>query len=236
MQGRFTSIDPVGTNFSRQIDPQQLNRYSFVRNSPLKYTDDDGRDLKLAPGLKKAEADRILKRAVSLYRKESGRAALERLEKSNITYELRAGPLSSEAKHGGVLETFGETKPDKLLGRQDPKTGEITYIQREGTTVGITLDLGKLDKAQSDFLVGQRATGPPSEQQVFNHEIAHGDDFDKDPVAEQNQSPEGAEKKVKATTDTINREKNTMSEEDAEKRVREILSLPAKEEKKKKNE
>jgi len=49
----------MGTNFSRQIDPQQLNRYSHVRNNPLKYTDPDGRDLKLAPGLKKADQDLI---------------------------------------------------------------------------------------------------------------------------------------------------------------------------------
>src|SRR6267154_3745923 len=77
-QGRFTSVDPIGVKLARMIDPQQLNRYSFVRNNPLKYVDADGNDLKLASGLKKADQDRIIKDAVKLYRKASGRAAMER--------------------------------------------------------------------------------------------------------------------------------------------------------------
>ena len=42
-QGRFTSPDPKV--FGRLIDPQQWNRYSYVRNNPFVYVDPDGRDL-----------------------------------------------------------------------------------------------------------------------------------------------------------------------------------------------
>ena len=44
-QGRFTSVDPDFVVREHVVDPQQWNRYSYVRNNPLKYTDPDGRVL-----------------------------------------------------------------------------------------------------------------------------------------------------------------------------------------------
>ncbi len=41
--GRFTTIDPVYTWQENLVDPQRWNRYAYVRNNPLKYTDSDGR-------------------------------------------------------------------------------------------------------------------------------------------------------------------------------------------------
>jgi RHS repeat-associated protein len=42
-QGRFTSIDPLMASAST-IDPQSLNRYSYVRNRPLGSIDPNGMD------------------------------------------------------------------------------------------------------------------------------------------------------------------------------------------------
>lgn len=39
--GRFAQTDPVG---GHKPDPQTLNRYSYVRNSPLTLTDPSGLD------------------------------------------------------------------------------------------------------------------------------------------------------------------------------------------------
>jgi RHS repeat-associated protein len=41
--GRFTTVDPVYTWRENLVDPQRWNRYSYVRNNPLKYVDPDGR-------------------------------------------------------------------------------------------------------------------------------------------------------------------------------------------------
>jgi RHS repeat-associated protein len=46
--GRFTSADPQLTDLKRQIDPQQLNMYGYGRNNPLRYTDDNGEEVKEA--------------------------------------------------------------------------------------------------------------------------------------------------------------------------------------------
>ena len=44
VQGRFSSPDPLYYTASRPSDPQQFNLYSYVRNSPLRMVDPDGRD------------------------------------------------------------------------------------------------------------------------------------------------------------------------------------------------
>lgn len=41
VQGRFTSVDPLGASAST-IDPQSLNRYSYVQNNPTSATDPSG--------------------------------------------------------------------------------------------------------------------------------------------------------------------------------------------------
>lgn len=41
--GRFTTVDPVITLDENLVDPQRWNRYAYVRNNPLRYTDPEGR-------------------------------------------------------------------------------------------------------------------------------------------------------------------------------------------------
>ena len=45
-QGRFNSPDPVMITPDRLRDPQQLNRYAYARNNPLRFTDPSGQELR----------------------------------------------------------------------------------------------------------------------------------------------------------------------------------------------
>jgi RHS repeat-associated protein len=232
--GRFTSIDPMGVKFTRLIDPQQLNRYAYARNNPLKYSDPDGCDLKLAPGLKKGDADRLMKAAIKIYRKESGRAAIDRLEKSDIIFTIGTGRLPDRVNlmAGVIAENFGATERVNVKGDLDAKTGKVTQIDRNSGEVHITLDLEKRDNAQSAYEHGLQSA-PDSEKHLFGHELGHADDMNNDMVKEYNQSNEDAEKNAETLANKIDSEKDSMSEADAEKNVRKILDLPPKEEKKK---
>jgi RHS repeat-associated protein len=49
-QGRFTSPDPL-LGSGRTYDPQTWNRYSYVRNNPLRFTDPTGLDFYDADGI-----------------------------------------------------------------------------------------------------------------------------------------------------------------------------------------
>src|SRR5262249_57191353 len=43
IQGRFTSVDPLGAS-ATVANPQSFNRYVYVWNNPLRYVDPDGLD------------------------------------------------------------------------------------------------------------------------------------------------------------------------------------------------
>ncbi len=45
---RFTSTDPILIKDDRLVDPQRLNLYVYVRNSPMMYVDPTGEDLKIS--------------------------------------------------------------------------------------------------------------------------------------------------------------------------------------------
>ena len=42
MQGRFTTVDPIGMGAASLNDPQTLNMYAYVGNDPINHTDPDG--------------------------------------------------------------------------------------------------------------------------------------------------------------------------------------------------
>ena len=48
--GRFTTVDPVLNIENALVNPQFWNRYAYVANNPLRFTDPDGRDPQLLTG------------------------------------------------------------------------------------------------------------------------------------------------------------------------------------------
>jgi RHS repeat-associated protein len=227
--GRFTSPDPKMVTKQKMFDPQQWNMYSFARNNPTTFTDPNGQEVRLAEGLSRRDQSRIIHNLAAAYRKESGRTAINGLAKSDITYRYGTGhlPDTKTALPGGgqlLEQRFGDTVP--ITRGTMNSDGTVTSVVRTETTVEVTFDFGKLDAASSAFLNGQRQEPPPTEQRVNDHELGHQVDIDKDPVAEHNQSTQQAEKKADGFANSLEKEKNTMSQKDAEKEVKNLLHDP----------
>lgn len=224
--GRFTTVDPVKISLDRVIDPQQINRYAYVRNNPQKYVDLDGRDLVLKPGMKKADVDRIIKNHVKMYRKESGRAALEKQERSKVTIEVGTGQLDGRK--------FGETQPEGKATRDNQ--GVITRF--EISKIGVTYDFEKIDQATDDFIDGKRSQQPDSQEYVTYHEGGHTDSLITNPTADANMSYEDAEAGADDFAKKLEKEKDTLDKKAAEKRVKEMFDYNSYEfvDKKKKKE
>src|SRR5205085_3760275 len=130
------------------------------------------------------------------YRKETGRAAINGLAKSDITYTYRTGHLPDRVVTGNghqyVEQKFGETVP-YLKGTKDQTTAQYDSVERTQSHVEVTYDFGKLGAASSAFLNGQRQEPPPTEQHFNDHEMGHQVDVDKDPLKEHTQSTEQPE-------------------------------------------
>lgn len=232
--GRFTTPDPILMGLSRATDPQQMNRYAYVRNQPYKFSDPDGRDLVLKGGTKKADQDRIINNLVRIYQTDAGRAAIKKLDTSAITHTIGAGQLERKLApvEGVVRAKYGETRSDAKF-YEDPKNpgkAESLATPRENINVTITLDFSNRDNEEGEARYSGTAA-PRTEYEVVAEEIGHALDIDNDPVKERNknnkQSHEFTDEFVKSA-----KGKKTMKEEEARKEVLELLAPRKKEEKK----
>ena len=160
------------------------------------------------------------------YRKESGRAAINQLAKSDIAYTYGTGNLKSEIiqkdGHTMLKEQYGSTEPHIKVTAD--ASGNITGVVRGQTKVDVTFDFAKRDAAETAFITGQRNQAPDSEQHVNDHELGHQIDVDRDPMKEHNQTDEQAEKNAEDFANKVENEKNSMSQKDAENAVKDLLN------------
>ena len=131
--------------------------------------DPDGRDLKLVAGIKRQMSDRILKRITNLYRKAGGRDAIERLEKSDITFQLGTAKLETKTDlhNKTVLDKYGETKAVGFRDTLDPSDpSKFSTIDGTSGIVQVNFDFGKRDDAQTAYDNRLQSNEPASEQHV----------------------------------------------------------------------
>jgi hypothetical protein len=157
------------------------------------------------------------------------------MEKSDMTFVIGTGKLDTKLDlfNQSVSKQYGLTKPEGFTGTKDPKTGDV-IVDRKSGQVMITLDYNKRENSERAHDAGLESA-PASELRVTEHELGHAGEFEKDFLKEANRTEKESEDVANAFADKVDKEKDTMSKEDAEKRVREILELPPTEEKKKRN-
>jgi RHS repeat-associated protein len=93
-QGRFTSPDPLGGSL---IDPQSLNKYSYVRNNPLTFTDPTG--MYVCKDSKDCSSDQD---------KAFEKARLAALKSKDGNVSRAAAAYGDPTKDNGVTVQFGD--------------------------------------------------------------------------------------------------------------------------------
>ncbi len=143
--GRFYSNDPVG--FSAK-EPMLFNRYSYANNNPYKFTDPDGRAVKVAPNVQKEYS--AAKSYISA-KSSVGKAYFDKLESKNTpTVEVNRTSGGSDSQVGDPAgpDVINWNPNEGLVtsdGSQSPATGlvhEVIHVQNSQS--GIT------DKATDD--------------------------------------------------------------------------------------
>jgi RHS repeat-associated protein len=117
--GRFSSPDPLYLEMHRLTDPQQLNLYSYVRNSPLSLTDPDGRDI-----------------------------AVKCADKANCTTATdqvngrKDGQLKVDVGKDGKWHPVGDVDVSKLSGAEKAFYGALTDTNTHATLTVVSGDGG----------------------------------------------------------------------------------------------
>jgi RHS repeat-associated protein len=197
--GRFTSTDPILIKKDRLVDPQRLNLYVYVRNSPYRFVDTTGEDLILANsnarttfrqvttnGLTRAERNNVRVRA-------DGRVVLRNPNAVNVgnasyAYQQIAGIVGNRNL---TINVYSVAQGQTAQG--------VSY-QDAYSSAGVTL--GSPGDATRDVVIpvggGVQVAGAPSgsgnqvpttEDTVFAHEVfghANGNDGDASITAENN--------------------------------------------------
>jgi RHS repeat-associated protein len=135
--GRFTGVDPILSS-ATIYDPQTWNRYSYVLNMPLKYTDPFGMYIcdgdkkqcqNIENGLKKgqealkkldskSEQYKLLNRALNTY----GKAGVD----NGLTIKFGATTTGAPAETGGLIREDKTKLGNKLVTADNPTGRDIT--------------------------------------------------------------------------------------------------------------
>jgi RHS repeat-associated protein len=141
-QGRFTSADPFGpwamSGREKQAflsDPQQWNRYSYVTNNPLRYTDPDGL-LKFDASVSSSQQELILSalNRILATGTEKQKAIANFLLKNDVTIRVETNPgflFDAKTDFTGDANGYGPTQ--KAID-----SGPLTMSQAAGL-VSITI-------------------------------------------------------------------------------------------------
>jgi RHS repeat-associated protein len=131
--GRFMTPDPLYLELHRLIDPQQLNLYAYVRNSPLSLTDATGLDI-TCTGDKCADYLKALQKDVSFkidYDKNGKVVTQGDINKKDLSKSDKAF-LSAidDSKHHVTINAIGGDKDSSVFfGASHGSTHTINFDQ-----------------------------------------------------------------------------------------------------------
>lgn len=177
-QGRFTSADPVGGDLA---NPQSLNRYTYVLNNPLRFTDPTGlytcRDTK--DGSCTSDQDQAFEKTLDALRGKKGdvgRAAAAygtAGDANGVTVGF--ADLTKKGESGNAVSTIGyadgalRANSDVTIGTGLSGTKFTETIGHEGSHVADAQDVvaSGLTPLGEKIYAGQNITPYSSEQRAY---------------------------------------------------------------------
>ncbi len=133
--GRFSTVDPINLKKDRLFDPQRINLYAYVRNSPLTYVDVDGKDLLLV-----AKNEDEAKKRFEIYQK-----GFDPKDRGKVTLVVGNG------KNGYKAGEFGVKIDSKAKGKDDNFRAAQTVANSDKRTTIAVVAPG--DKFQANYSI-----------------------------------------------------------------------------------
>lgn len=176
---RFLSADPITVAPDRLADPQRLNRFSYVRNNPLRYSDPSGEDLHI-------KITNIVVGYQYLVDVNSGRKIRTevlsyRVIVTNDSGTRRIFELTRGSSHGkrGQYGRFQEAPPGEYVGkvRRDGRRGFRVELTEPGqpdgqmTTPDAPRNRGNIQLHRNGLYVQGCMTFPISDYDRFEQTI-----------------------------------------------------------------
>ena len=128
--GRFSSIDPIHFQASTLNDPQKFNLYAYVRNSPLRLIDPDGKAARLPDDEQKR------KKALEGMKAAVGKQAGEYLYDNKVVHTDANGNTTTE--HYVGIYTKGPDGKGPLFDSINQNAAEIGSLINSREVVEVT--------------------------------------------------------------------------------------------------
>jgi RHS repeat-associated protein len=138
MQGRFTSFDPGSIKLKQLLNPQDLNRYAYVGNNPLRFIDPDGREKIELIFRTFIPSKQVQVPGTPLMAKGDGRKAGDPVPPGTFRTEIRVTIETDPTRNQGRAQV-GDVKTDTGTSRMSLFGRTVEEGKASGSTLGATV-------------------------------------------------------------------------------------------------
>jgi RHS repeat-associated protein len=168
--GRFLSVDPVLDTKVAMTNPQGWNRYAYVRNNPMRWTDPTGKVIGYDDEFRKrVKNDAVFRQAFEAWKKtKSGGEQWTKMSKdTNTVYKFSVGRIDAPTGFMKTEQANGRTLPI-VFAQNENKSGKL-----DQPNVNMTINA---DFVESSYRNVPSMTVPAIARALFE-EASHGLDI-----------------------------------------------------------
>jgi RHS repeat-associated protein len=176
---RFTAADPHLTDSQRMRDPQQLNMYSYARNNPLRFGDDDGQDVK----------ETIVQKPYTVHGSTASAAVANAQQTSGFKSET--GEAMTAETNASMRVVYKDVSVEVTPGTE--ATGSTAFLEVKSADVILKQTITMPTWAERD-------SASPGEQQAWDQGVAKLQKHEEGHAEINRQSAQQLDKQIPGTT------------------------------------